>query len=396
MKSLFRYFTLFVVFGLIACGGNTTNTVGPGSSNGEPVTYDSSGSNGTQTTSPQNRAPQTGGNFLNDFPLNQVLSGGVPPDGIPALTDPTFVNLTSGDASYLRDDDLVLGVVINGEAKAYPHNMGWWHEIVNDVVGGHPIVVSFCPLTGTGLVFDGLASNGSRIHCGVSGLLFNNNLIMYDRRDQTTLYPQMLHVPVDGPGVEELQLMPVIETTWRYWQQLYPNSKVVSVNTGAYSANRYQAYPYGSYRSPNASPNFPSFPNLINNPTAQLFPPKTITLGLRFGEIAKAYPFTLMGTEAVINDEIAGNALVVVHHNTEQYAIPFNRVVDNQTLTFEKTTSNDPLYPFMIRDQETGTTWNLKGEAVLGPLANKQLAQLPSHNAFWFAWATFWQNTGIY
>ena len=85
-----------------------------------------------------------------------------------------------------------MGLFINGEAKAYPHNIGWLHEITNDVVGGKPVVVSFCPLTGTGMVFDGGELSVNRLTCGVSGNLFNNNLMMYDRRDNLsdpTLYP---------------------------------------------------------------------------------------------------------------------------------------------------------------------------------------------------------------
>ena len=393
MRYFFKYAIWIPIIGLIACGGNTRDAFGPGSSGDETIATGSSTSNDPPSTDPLNRTSQAGGNFLRDFPLNQIFSGGVPPDGIPALTDPQFVDLSSSEAEYLRDDDLVLGVIVNGEAKAYPHNMGWWHEIINDVVGGQPIVVSFCPLTGTGLVFNGLGGDESRIHCGVSGLLFNNNLIMYDRRDRATLYPQMIHVPVDGPGVDALTLMPVIETTWRYWKRLYPDSKVISVDTGIYSSGRYRDYPYGGYRNLSAGPNFPSFPNLSENATAQLFPPKTITLGMRFGETAKAYPFPTMSSESVINDIVAGNELVVVYYGAEKYAIPFSRIVDGQSLTFEKVASSNPLYPFMLRDLETGTTWNLKGEAI--GASTKKLKQLPSHNAFWFAWATFWQNTGI-
>ena len=390
MTTFLKYIALLALIGLLACGGN--DAVGPrDSGHGVPnVPGDS------QPDQPINREPGTGGHFLDDFPTERILSGGVPPDGIPALTDPRFVELTSSEAAYLRDDDLVLGAVVNGEAKAYPHNLAWWHEIINDTIGGRPIVESFCPLTSTGLVFNGQGNDGSRIRVGVSGLLFNNNLIMYDRRDNETLYPQMLHVPVAGPGSEELQLMPAIETTWRYWKRLYPNSKVIGVNAGGFSPSTYRSYPYGSYRDPNVGPNFPSFPALAANPTAQLFPPKTMTLGMRFGETAKAYPFPTMGTEAAINDVVAGNASVIVYCDAEQYAVPFSRVVGGQTLAFEKVPSADQTYPFMLRDRETGSTWNLKGEAIAGPLQNETLQHLPAHNAFWFAWATFWQNTGIY
>jgi hypothetical protein len=395
MKRIIKYgWVPLLAMGFIACGGdNAPNNDSVGQ--GNPLGTDVANGETDQPTSSVHRPSQNGGNFLSDFPTEKILSGGVPKDGIPALTDPQFVDLTSNDANYLRDNDLVLGVIINGEAKAYPHNMGWWHEIINDVVGGQAVVVSLCPLTGTGLVFNGQGENETRITCGVSGLLFNNNLIMYDRRDNTTLYPQMTHSPISGRSTE-LQLLPVIETTWRYWKKLYPNSKVVSVRSGTYSTGQYTQYPYGSYRDFTQGPSFPSFPALPDNPTAKFFPPKSITMGIRFGETAKAYPFPTMGGEAVINDTGEGNDLVVAFYANEQYALPFSRVVNGQTLTFEKTASTDPVFPFLMRDIETSSTWNLKGEAIAGSLQGRTLTQLPSHNGFWFAWATFWQNTGIY
>jgi hypothetical protein len=376
----------------VACQSKESSNISgsiPGGANGED--------NSNGTASSISRPPQVGGNFLAIFPTDRILSGGVPKDGIPALTDPAFVSVSAAEAGYLRDDDLVLGVVINGEAKAYPHNMGWWHEIINDRVGGHPVVVSFCPLTSTGLVFDG-GSDLDRLTCGVSGLLFNNNLIMYDRRDDSTLYPQMIHTPVNSGSGTELTLLPVIETTWRYWKLLYPNSQVISVETGLYAPGRYAEYPYGGYRSPSTPPSFQSFPSLSDNATARYFPPKTMTLGVRFGEMAKAYPFPVMGEEAVINDTVAGRELLVVFYAQERYAVPFSRTVSGQTLTFEKSPqpSTNPVYPFMMQDKETGSFWNLKGEAVAGPHLGARLEQIPAHNAFWFAWATFWQNTGIY
>ncbi len=114
-------------------------------------------------------------------------------DAIPALINPIFVGPSDSRATYLADDNTVLGLLINGEAKDYPHNIGWSHEITNDPVDGRSIVVSFCPLTRTGMVFDA-GKSGNRMFLGVSGNLFNNNLVMYDRKDDlsnATLYPQM-------------------------------------------------------------------------------------------------------------------------------------------------------------------------------------------------------------
>ena len=211
----------------------------------------------TSLPTPSGLNPSFEGNFLdvNSFPLNLILSGGPPKDGIPALTNPAF----AADAAYLFDEDLVLGVVINGVARAYPHNTGWWHEIVNDEIGGEFISVTFCPLTGIGLVFDATDETGEQFELGVSGLLFNTNLIMYDRRDGTTLYPQMTFTGLQGSREgQALSLLPVMETTWSTWKRLHPDTLVVA--EGPYSVTRYGSYPYGNYRSNDGQFLFPLTP----------------------------------------------------------------------------------------------------------------------------------------
>jgi predicted small lipoprotein YifL len=173
---------LIVITGAVAsCGGKDSPLSAP-----PAATVNENSDTGTGGTG-SSSAPAK--NFLdvNRFPINLLISGGVSKDGIPALTRPDFVSPSSNGASYLSDSDMVLGVFINGVAKAYPHNIGWHHEIINDEISGQHIVVTFCPLTGTGLVFDGRGDDEAPIELGVSGLLFNNNLVMYDRRDDTTL-----------------------------------------------------------------------------------------------------------------------------------------------------------------------------------------------------------------
>ena len=147
------------------------------------------GSDGKTTGSYAARDAKPGGNYLdvNAFPQGDIVSGDVGKDQIPSLNQPRFVDPDSPETFYIRPDDLVLGVVINGEAKAYPHNIGWHHEIMNDEVGGHRIVVSLCPLTGTGMVFDGEQENGNLVAKGVSGLLFNNNLNICTTKPMTHL-----------------------------------------------------------------------------------------------------------------------------------------------------------------------------------------------------------------
>ena len=139
---------------------------------------------------------------------------------------------------------------------------------------------------------------------------------------------------------------------------------------------------------PGSAPLFPLFPEPDDNPVVFDFPPKEIVLGVRFGNVAKAYPFSRMGDDrAVINDRISDENVLVVYDAAARMALPFRRDVGNRTLTFTKAPSSDRRFTFMLKDRETGTTWNLLGRALAGELRGSQLYQIPAHNAFWFAWA---------
>ena len=154
-------------FILVGCGGDSGS--GPSALEFLRSASQSDSSGGSAGLLPVDR------NFLSvdRFPFGLVFDGGVGKDGIPALTDPSTVTRFSSETSYLQDSDLVLGVVTHGEARAYPHNILWHHEIVNDQIGGYPVIVALCPLTGTGMVFSGRGEGAERLKLGVSGLLFN-------------------------------------------------------------------------------------------------------------------------------------------------------------------------------------------------------------------------------
>jgi len=279
------------------------------------------------------------------FPGSQLLSGGPGVDGIPAITRPDLVPVSA--AGFLADDDLVLGVVYRGEARAYPENILWWHELINDEIGNKLFTISFCPLTGTGLVFDATHAR------------------------------------------QRLALYPVIETTWHTWKELYPESQVVSDNTGVYGRKRYQLYPYGNYRDEQTGPLFP-----INRPIDKRYPPKHRVLGLGVGGVRKAYPFATLAAAPVINDDVNGQATAVFFDLPSETAIVYSRVLDDRTLTFDAMIREGEL-PRMV-DRETGSEWNFRGEAVTGPLTRQRLQPLAAHNAFWFAWAAFWPETLVY
>lgn len=281
------------------------------------------------------------------FPSDQMVSGGPPRDGIPALTNPKFVSPTSSEAGYLLDSDIVLGAVIDGAAKAYPENILWWHEIVNDEIAGQKVMMTFCPLTGSGLFF---------------------------------------RAPDRSANVDRLELLPVVETTWGKWRELYPNTTVISENTG-FSRN-YTVYPYGSYRVEQTQPLFP----LRTRDYDRRFAPKHIVLGLIEGAVQKAYPFSKLESKPVVNDEVNGRPVLIVSDISAKLAIPYDRKVNGQVLTFVLNSSN----PFRLIDAETSSVWNIKGEAIAGTLAGAKLTQIPAYNAFWFAWSVFWPATLVF
>lgn len=331
-----------------------------------------------------------------------LLSGGPPRDGIPAVTNPEFVD--PAQVGYARDDDLVVGVVRNGVAKAYPENLGWWHEIINDGIGGQYISVTLCPLTGTPLVFDATAEDGSQIEFGVSGLLLNSNLVMYDRRDDNTLYPQMIYTGITNPRKgERLRLLPAIETTFAMWKRMYPDSQVALFGTGlerypqrqaSYyaDADRFDIYPYGDYRIDDS---YFIAPLTTGQPDLTVYAAKEIVTGICIGTSLRAYAFADMAPTAVINDTLGGRELLVAFDLDSRTSIPYSRVVDSRVLRFYQVEPKGPL-PVEFVDLETGTRWDLLGQAVEGPLTGARLEPLPAHNAMWFAWSTWWPETTVW
>jgi hypothetical protein len=392
-----------LLIGVFRCGGETPvdSTDESESSDGRTFkTILQNDAGGNADSSGARPVDFTGRNFLNPltFPhdrIEQVYRK----DATRALIDPRFVPAASAEARYLSDEDMVIGVRLNGISKAYPQKMAWYHRIVNDRIGGQPIAVTFSPLTGSGIVFAAWSGGAiNRLKFGASGELFNNNLIMYDLNDDQIRYPQMTHTGISGVRAGwVLNTPPFVETTWRYWKQLYPDTFVISINTqGAFDASDYNIYPYGPYRDPESAPRFRVFPRLEDNPLSSLFSPKEHTFGIRFIEKAKAYPASALGEEAVINDTLAERNILVVWYGAERMAAAYSRDYARQTLNFDRIPSTSQTYPFMLRDRETGSTWDLKGRAIAGPLEDSVLEQIPGHGAFWFAWVTFWQDTEVY
>ncbi len=179
-------------------------------------------------------------------PEELVYNGGPPKDGIPALEDPDVASLNASELDYVQDDRLVVGVEVQGQQRAYSHQLLDWHEIVNDEIAGEAFAVVYCPLTGTATNWD-RNINGEVTTFGVSGWVYNTNVVPYDRATDSS-WSQLRGDCINGEhlGVEVVH-RPIVETDWSTWQLLFPDSDAATTNTG--HSRDYLNYPYRSYRT---------------------------------------------------------------------------------------------------------------------------------------------------
>ena len=271
------------------------------------------------------------------IPKNQILSGGPPKDGIPAILEPKFI--AAENATWLKDDDFVAGISIKGEKRAYPVKILVWHELVNDNVNGVPILITYCPLCGSIIAFS-RSQNNKDLTFGVSGLLYQSDVLFYDHQTES-LWSQLKMKAISGNYVNtELKVVPYIFSTWKEWRENNPDTLVLSKNTG-YSRD-YSRDPYNSYYS---SKNI-MFPV---NKKSDKFHPKEKVLVVINGDISKAYPFKALSKKEIINDTI-GNEKITIKSNGNNY--------------FEVRNGNGELKEYLI--------------------------------AYWFAWYTFKPETLVF
>ncbi len=213
-------------------------------------------------------------------PADEIHWGGVRRDGIPSIDAPKFVG--AGEALFLSDDSRVIGIHMNGIAKAYPISILDFHEVVNDRFAEDAIVVTYCPLCFSGMAFLANAQDSS-LTFGVSGLLYNSDVLMYDRETES-LWSQLLSRAISGPlQGSRIPAIPAAHTTWRDWREKYPATLVLSTDTGF--RRNYGSSPYSSYQR-SGSLMFPVARR------SREYGNKELVLGIEIDGIAKAYPFT--------------------------------------------------------------------------------------------------------
>ncbi|MCF7763338.1 MAG: DUF3179 domain-containing protein [Verrucomicrobia bacterium] len=287
--------------------------------------------------------------FLNGFdlanssiPVQQIASGGPPRDGIPAINNPKF--LSAAEATFLEDSDLVIGLSRNGVVRAYPLRIMLWHEVANDRLGDEALAVTYCPLCGTAVVFEALV-NGQALNFGVSGLLFQSDVLMYDRQTES-LWSQLLLKAVSGPHVgQPLNIVPSAVLTWAGWKKKFPNTEVLSTQTGF--ARDYSFNPYSGYEQDQGI----WFGVPVNRTD---FENKDLVLGVLVGQRAKAYAIKSLeklSDSPQVNDEISGTALRFTYDPITREATVLDRA------------TGEP-YPFI--------------------------------RSFWFAWQAFYPETALW
>ena len=310
------------------------------------------------------------------IPLEKIRGGGPEKDGIPSIDNPIFAPVS--DSDFISDSDTVLGLHINGEAKAYPLSILVWHEIVNDIVGGTPVAVTYCPLCYTNQVFERII-DGQVVEFGTSGKLYNSNLLMYDRLTDS-YWSQALGLAVKGElSGYKLDLVPFDVITWGDWKLLHPDTVVLTTDTGF--IRPYDVDPYGNYYT---EPRI-MFP--VEHRDDRL-PLKEIIIGFQHDGVYKAYAQNDIESNVVINDSIDENPILLVSLFS-QNSRSFERTLDGNVLDFV-------FQDDMIIDVQTNSKWNYDGLSISGEYTGQQLERIPNEPGFWFEWVAFHPDTLLY
>ncbi len=326
------------------------------------------------------------------IPLNRLRSGGPPPDGIPSIDDPQFH--AAADITHLAPCAPVIALEIDGDARAYPLDVLIWHEIVNDTVGGVPVAVNYCPLCNSVTVWE-RDVDGQVLDFGVSGLLYNSSLVMYDRQTET-LWSHLIGRGLYGVQTDrQLVSRPSAIVSWADWLDEHPDGLVLSRDTG--QDRRYGANPYPGYDKVNSTPFL-----FDGRADARLLAMMRV-IGVSDGDAAVAMTLDTLRDDSAFEFVLDGRPLVAFWQPGTASALDtaaielgndvgatgvFEATVDGQELTFAATDDG-------FVDDQTGTTWNLFGRAIAGELEGTELVPVSHLDTFWFAWAAFQPTTTI-
>jgi len=343
---------------------------------------------------------QTGCIPAHSVPLDAIISGGPPPDGIPPIDEPIYESLADA-ATWLTATSPVMVIDIEGDVRAYPLAILTWHEIVNDVVGGVPVVVTYCPLCNSALVFERTVSTHSGrqvLDFGTSGLLYQSNLVMYDRQTRN------LWTQFEGEGIvgqeylgERLTRLPAWMFGFDQLRELHPGAQVLSRETGF--ERDYGRNPYVGYDADNGRP------FLFRGELDARFAPMTRMVGIASGDGAVAVVDDLLRVQRSVTITLDGRELVVLWGPGQASALDtvtidagreigqtavYDTSLDGTVVGLEPSDTDG-----VFVDRASGSRFDLRGRAIDGPLEGQQLSAVPHDDTFWFVWVAFRPDTSV-
>jgi hypothetical protein len=321
------------------------------------------------------------------IPADALVDGGTDRSSIPALANPGVARMFDPRVGFIGLDERVIGIEFNGQPLAIPHQILWWHEVVNLAVPGQELTVTHSPLTGSSMIFDRLGTGVGEFT--VSKYVVDSNLVLED--ETGSLWPQLSRAARCGAkdGLS-LKLVPHQEVTLRGWTLQHPDTWIVHRATGFEFL--YTLYPYGDYEEQNARFLYP-----VGSVDPRL-PAKERVLGVSSGAGGIALALSGLGQTAAAegvavwaeNVTVAGEPIVVFWNSLFRGAVAYRSAVNGQELTFRVENGERV-------DQETGSIWVFDGQAIEGPLDGERLEPVrDAHVSFWFAWAKFQPATEVW
>ncbi|MDH3693465.1 MAG: DUF3179 domain-containing protein [Gammaproteobacteria bacterium] len=326
--------------------------------------------------------------------LGEILSGGPPKDGIPAIDNPTFVSSREAQ-QWLDPLEPVIAVNIGGTARAYPIQILMWHEIVNDTLAGTPLSVTFCPLCNASLVFDRRVDD-KLIDFGTTGKLRKSDLVMYDRQTESW-WQQFTGEGIVGEmtGVK-LKRIPAQIIAYEDFVKAFPAGDVLSHDTGFSRA--YGRNPYSGYDRIGQNP------FLYDGEVDKRLPAMERVINITVNNADKIYPFSAFDEKPVINDIVNETSVVLFSRKGTYSALDKGVIAESRKVpsvtAFERRLAERELnftaQDGAIVDEETGSSWNLFGQAIDGPLKGESLVPADSGVHFAFAWLAFNPDSEIF
>ena len=302
-------------------------------------------------------------------------------DAIKPIYNPGY-----GDANglpWLRDSDLVIGYMSESGAYAYPIKVLNLQELVNDVIDGVPVLVSYCPLCASGVVYS-REVEGRALLFGNTSALFQSDLVMFDHQTGSYWFQVLGEAIVGTMTGTRLTPLPAMTITWGEWRRLHPDTRLLVSDGGVAFGSRYASDPFAGYGESLDSGRFP-FPVSEERLDSRLRASE-IVITAEVDSGVKAYPIRLIGDSAV-NDQVGGQPVVIFSRGSTGSA--FLATVSGDQLTFQ-------LKDGLFVDQQTGSTWDDAGRSVAGPLTGARLEPVPSRRAFWFSIAGAFPGLELY